>query len=163
MRHLRSASVLLLSALLPCCSLQESVGSIGPAAVEARTVEARTTDADAAAAIISRYRVANGLGPVRIDPQLTAAAAYQARSNAKAGAVSHGDFEARMDRFGIRGESAENLASGAETVEEVIVDWQESPSHNASLLLPPATRIGLARVDTPNDRNGPYWALVLAE
>ena len=139
MHHLRSASVLLLSALLPCCSLEDNVGSIGPAAVEARTIEVRTTDADAAAA------------------------AYQARSNAKAGAVSHGDFEARMDRFGIQGESAENLASGAETVEEVIVDWQESPGHNANLLLPSMTRIGLARVDTPNDRNGPYWALVLAE
>jgi uncharacterized protein YkwD len=159
---------LLLLALLPCCSLQEGVGSIGPAAVEARGDETRaagprTTDVEAAAAIISRYRAANGLGPVRSDPQLTAAAAYQARSNAKAGEVSHGDLEARMERFRIQGESAENLASGAEAVEEVIVDWQESPGHNANLLLPSMTRIGLARVDTPNDRNGPYWALVLAE
>ena len=163
MGHLRFAAVLLLLAPLPCCSFRDSVGSIGPAAVEARAVEASTTDADAAAAIISRYRAANGLGSVRSDPRLAAAAAYQARSNARAGAVSHGDLEARMDRFGIRGESAENLASGAETVEEVIVDWQESPGHNANLLLSSVTRIGLARVDTPNDHNGPYWALVLAE
>jgi uncharacterized protein YkwD len=157
-RHLRSAAVLLLLAALPCCSLQESVGSIGPAAIEART-----TDADAAAAIISRYRAANGLGPVRTDARLTAAAEHQARAVAKAGALSHDGFEARMERFGIPGESAENLASGAETVDEVIVDWQESPGHNAALLLPPAARIGLARVDTPSDRDGPYWALVLAE
>jgi uncharacterized protein YkwD len=165
-RHLRFAAVLLLLAPLPCCSLQESVGSIGPAAVEARgpaAVEARTTDADAAAAIISRYRAAKGLGPVRTDARLTAAAAHQAHANAKAGEVFHGDFEDRMERFGIAGESVENLASGAVAVDEVIVDWQESPGHDANLLLRPATRIGLARVDTPNDRHGPYWALVLAE
>jgi uncharacterized protein YkwD len=162
-RHLRSAAVLLLLASLPCCSLQESVGSIGPAAVEApgpAAVEARATDVEAAAAIISRYRAAHGLGPVRTDAQLTAAAAHQASANAKAGEVDHGDFEDRMERFGIGGESAENLASGAVTVAEVIVDWQESPGHNANLLLRPATRIGLARADTPNDS---YWALVLAE
>jgi hypothetical protein len=40
MSYLRSAAVLLLLATLACCSRRESVGSIAPAAVEARAPDA---------------------------------------------------------------------------------------------------------------------------
>jgi uncharacterized protein YkwD len=123
--------------------------------------EARTRpalEARAAAALISQYRAAHGLGPVRIDRALNGPAEYQARAVAQLGSLSHGDFAARMASFGIRGKAAENLSAGLDSVEQVIAQWQASSGHNANLLTPDFTRIGLARAHS--DRS--YWALVLA-
>lgn len=121
-----------------------------------------TSDAAAAARLISAYRASKGLGPVTVDPKLNEAAEYQARLVAAAGRLSHGNFAGRMDRFGIMGYSAENLSAGSDTVDGAISRWKASPGHNANLLMPQAHRIGLARADADN-RYGRYWALVLGQ
>lgn len=122
----------------------------------------RASEAATAAALISRYRSAHGLGPVKVDARLNAAAAHQARAAAASGSLSHGDFAGRMAAFGIGGGAAENLSAGIGTVEGVIAQWRASSGHNANLLMPHATRIGLARVDAPGSAYRHYWALVLA-
>jgi uncharacterized protein YkwD len=111
-----------------------------------------------AAALISRYRAANGLGVVSPDSRLAAAAQHQARTIAQTGVLDHGDFAGRVAGFGIRGKAAENLALGLDSVEQVIALWQASAGHNANLLMPEFTKIGIARVATGRQ----YWALVLA-
>jgi uncharacterized protein YkwD len=121
-----------------------------------------TSDAAAAASLISAYRVSKGLSPVKVDPHLNEAAEYQARAVASAGTLSHGDFSARMDRFGIRGYAAENLSAGSSTVDGAIKRWQASAGHNLNLLMPQARYIGLARADS-HTRYGRYWALVLGQ
>jgi uncharacterized protein YkwD len=63
-----------------------------------------------------------------------------------------------MASFGIRGKAAENLSVGIGSVEGVIAQWQGSSGHNANMLMPDFSRIGIARVDAGR----PYWALVLA-
>ena len=126
-------------------------------------VSTNTSDADTAAALISQYRLAHGLSPVRVDPRLTEAATVQARNAAEAGTLSHGRFTSRMDAFGIGGHAAENLSAGFHTVDRVIARWAASPGHNVNLLMPEARRIGLARADSPGLAYGRYWALVLAE
>ena len=126
-------------------------------------VSTNTSDADTAAALISQYRVAQGLSPVSVDPRLTEAATVQARSVAEAGTLSHGRFTTRMSAFGINGHVAENLSAGSRTLDRVIARWAASPGHKANLLLPQARRIGLARADSPGLGYGRYWALVLAE
>jgi len=121
-----------------------------------------TSDAAAAARLISAYRVSKGLSPVTVDPKLNEAAEYQARVVAAAGKLSHGNFASRMDKFGVMGYAAENLSAGSDTVDGAIGRWKSSPGHNVNLLMPQARKIGLARADA-NNRYGRYWALVLGQ
>ncbi|HEY8564336.1 MAG TPA: CAP domain-containing protein [Beijerinckiaceae bacterium] len=126
-------------------------------------VSSSTGDAEAAAQLISQYRVARGLSPVRADNRLNQAAEFQARAVAEVGELSHGAFASRMASFGVGGFSAENLSAGSRSVDQAVGRWKASPRHDENLLLPQATRIGLARADAPGSRYGRYWALVLAQ
>ena len=56
---------------------------------------------------------------------------------------SHGDFASRMAQFGIHGKAAENLSLGLGSVEQVIAQWQGSSGHNANMLNPGFTAIGI--------------------
>jgi uncharacterized protein YkwD len=153
---LRLFGVLVLGCLVSGCLARTPVVSSAPA--KTRT---QAADATAAAAMISRYRSTHGLGPVVVDSRLNAAAQYQARAVAQSGSLSHGDFQSRMATFNIQGQAAENLSAGVGSVEDAITQWTNSSAHNANLLLPRATRIGLARADSGSGY-GRYWALVLA-
>ena len=108
MSKLRFAAAFLAAALLAGCNTSP------PTAESYMSVKETTPAADArvAAALISRYRASHGLGSVRVDPQLNAAAAHQARTVAGIGWLSHGDFAGRMASFGVRGKVAENLSYG---------------------------------------------------
>lgn len=147
MSSLSRRSFVLVTALAP-------LGVSAPALARPQASEAAT-----AAALISRYRASYGLGPVRVDPRLNAAAEHQARAVAQVGSLTHGDFAGRMAAYGIRGKAAENLGIGVTTVEAAIAQWQGSSAHNANMLMPEFSRIGFARAGAPN---WPYWALVLA-
>ena len=137
----------------------------GPGPAENAT-KAVVLDPVAAAAAISGYRAAHGLGPVALDAALARAAADQAEANARAGRLSHelgGGFPVRLARAGFGGRyAAENLGAGAETLDEALARWKASPEHNKNLLMPQVQRIGIARVDAPGTRYKRYWALVLA-
>src|SRR3954453_12438551 len=113
MHRLRFAAASVVAALLP--SFADNGSLSGIASAEAAP---RASDASVAAALISRYRAQYGLGPVRVDARLNAAAEHQARAVAQAGSLSHGDFAARIAAFGIRGQAAENLSAGVRSVEE---------------------------------------------
>lgn len=126
-------------------------------------VSTSTADAGEAAALISRYRVAQGLPPVSVDARLNKAAEVQARAVAEAGELSHGAFATRMASMGIGGYSAENLTAGSRSVAEAVARWKASPRHNDNLLMAEARHIGLARADSPGAAYGRYWALVLAQ
>ena len=122
-----------------------------------------TSDARAAAGLISSYRTAHGLSAVTVDPTLNRAAEVQARAVAQTGILSHGQFASRMSSFGLRGASAENLTAGSRTVDAAIARWKGSPGHNQNLLMPEARRVGLARATTPGTGYENYWALVLSQ
>lgn len=158
------------ASLAGCASLPVLLGPAGASGGNSRLETAKRTGkiavssagAGEAAKVISAYRASHGLGPVTADPGLDRAAQAQARAVAETGTLSHGDFAGRMVAFGIRGGAAENLAAGSDTVPDVVSRWRASPGHDANLLMPEATRIGLARADTPGVGWGRYWALVLA-
>jgi uncharacterized protein YkwD len=158
MRHV--FSLLVLCGLLAGCESPSIVGGRSAA------TSAMPVDGSAAAAAISRYRAAHGLGAVRVDARLTAAAERQARAVAQAGYLSHeidGSFTKRLAYAGLGPQhAAENLSAGAHSMEEVLARWQRSPGHNRNLLMPQAQRIGIARVDAPDTRFKQYWALVLS-
>ena len=131
--------------------------------VPAEKVTTSSADAKRAAALITEYRRARGLGGVVADGGLNEAALHQARAVAEAGRLSHGAFASRMVSFGIPGISAENLSAGSDDVTGAIGRWKASAGHNENLLMPEARRIGLARADSPGHGYRHYWALVLAQ
>ncbi len=121
-----------------------------------------TSEAEAAAALISAYRVSRGLSPVKVDARLNRAAEHQAKAVAVTGKLSHGDFGSRMGQYGIMGYAAENLSAGQDTVGQAVTSWKTSRRHDENLLMPQVRAIGLARADAKGGY-GRYWALVLGQ
>lgn len=148
--------------IVSCLALALGVAgcSTGPSRPVATVLSSSTEDAAVAARMISEYRVANGLSPVKVDATLNAAAEAQAREVAAAGKLSHGNFSARMYRFNVHGAAAENLTAGSDNVATAITRWKNSPGHHQNLLMREARHIGLARANT-NSQYRSCWALVL--
>ena len=123
------------------------------------------TASGGAAAIVSRYRQQNGLGPVADDAQLRQAAQFQADAMARADTLSHdvaGSPYSRLSSQGVRFRSyAENVSVGAASAEAVIGRWQRSPGHNQNLLKGDVRRVGIAVARSRSGRT--YWAMVLTD
>jgi uncharacterized protein YkwD len=123
-------------------------------------------DAAAARDMIALYRRNNGLGGLTIDPGLMAQARAQADSMAASGKLSHelnGSLTNRLNNAGYRNAAAvENVSAGYDTMAEVFSGWRNSPPHNANLLAPRMTRMGIAAAYNPNTRYKVFWALVMA-
>jgi uncharacterized protein YkwD len=98
---------------------------------------------------LNRARTARGLAPLRVDARLQSAARAHSTDMVRRGYFSHGDFAARMDRYGARGPRlAENIgwASGRERARIIVGMWLRSPGHRANMLRPGFTRVGVAGV-----------------
>ena len=119
--------------------------------------------------MISKYRMANGLKPVTLDPVLTKIASVHADRMARTDTMSHalpgeGSFHDRLIAGGFRASmAAENVAAGQPTLAAVLEAWRKSPGHNANLLLPNISKIGIALSVAPGGRYKYYWSLVLGE
>lgn len=69
----------------------------------------------------------------------------------------------RVSRAGYRWRSVgENIASGQDSVEQVMADWTSSPKHCANLMDPRFTEMGLGYAVNPDSEGGIYWAQELA-
>lgn len=123
-------------------------------------------DPKAAVAMISEYRRRKGLNELRLDPQLIAMAQRQADAMAAKGVMSHdagGSFSSRLAASGIKAvASAENIAAGYHTLADAFSGWRQSPGHNANMLLPEATRFGIATANAPNSKYKVFWAMIVA-
>jgi uncharacterized protein YkwD len=112
------------------------------------------------AAMISQYRQAHGLPAVRSDAELTAVAQRQAQAMAARKLLDHdaaGPFASRI--AGAHASSAaENIAMGTKSWAETLKIWQASSGHNVNLLLPGATRVGVAVASAGKTS---YWAMVI--
>ncbi len=116
-------------------------------------------------ALLNEYRVQNGVGPLIEHPALRDAALWMANDMATKNYFSHTDsfgrdpFQ-RMDQMGYAYNTwrGENLVAGTETAGYAFQLWKDSPSHNANMLGPNYTVIGIARVFGPASDYGWYWA-----
>jgi uncharacterized protein YkwD len=128
-------------------------------------VTATLAHAEDMAEMISRYRGEHGLSAVKTDPQLTAIAERQAQAMAASGIMDHsvaGSFSSRIS--GLRmGVAAENIATGSKTWAETFRMWQNSPGHNANLLLARADSVGVAVARNEQTRYKTFWAMVIAD
>jgi Cysteine-rich secretory protein family len=110
---------------------------------------------------ISVYRKSYGLSAVTEDAKLTELARQQANAMAERRSMDHNvyaSFSSRIAPYG-SASAAENIAMGTKTFAETLAIWKSSSGHNANLLKPNVTRIGLASAS----RDGTtYWALILA-
>ncbi len=124
-------------------------------------------DGEAAASMISGYRKNNGLPEVTLDPDLTRMAQAQAEFMAKRDKLEHNiktPFVARLKASGYSAmRAAENIGAGYHTLAEAFSGWRDSAPHRANMLLPGATRIGIAAVPAPASKYQVYWALIIAE
>jgi uncharacterized protein YkwD len=131
-----------------------------------RQVAAVRLDPAAATAMLNAYRASRSLGAVRLDPSLTAMAQRQADAMVAANELSHnvaGGFTARILATGLdTPRAAENLGGGYYSLEEAFAGWRASPEHNANLLMPQATRFGIAIAKDARTRLRVYWAMELA-
>jgi uncharacterized protein YkwD len=110
------------------------------------TVLARAEDM---ASMVSEYRHAHGLSAVKTDAQLTAVAGRQAQAMAKSGIMDHsvaGAFATRVSSTLVAA-AGENLARGTKTWAETMQLWENSSGHNANLLLPGATAMGVGAAE----------------
>ena len=119
---------------------------------------AAQADPRAARDIISIYRHNNGLPVLTIDPVLQAAAQAKANEMARTGQAK-GDVVLKEPR----GIAVSNVSAGYHSVAEAFSGWRQSALHNAHMLSPGVTRIGLATAYAPGSKYKVFWALVLAD
>jgi uncharacterized protein YkwD len=159
-------ALLSVAPLAACTSAAESVGSIFKSPLATR---AGSVDAGEAAALISQYRRSRGLSGVTVDPTLTRIAAVHAKRMAAADKMAHvlpgeGSFQQRLTAGGFTAAmAAENVAAGQDSLADVLEAWRKSPGHNANLLLPNISKIGIALAIAEDGKYKTYWALVLGE
>jgi uncharacterized protein YkwD len=153
-------------ALLAACAGYEIEKS--PPFYESLARPGAEVNVGAAASIFSDYRRANGLPAVEADSSLVQIARDQARRMAEVDRVTHdpggrGFVERLKSSSYSAARAAENVGAGYHTLAEAFSGWRDSPSHNKNMLLPGATRFGIATAYAPGSKYKVFWALVLAE
>lgn len=117
--------------------------------------------------IINQYRKDNGLKPLKINAELTAAAKAHSRDLAKWDRISHYGSDGsnpwdRVKRAGYKARlAAENVGTGQVTFDEVMKGWKNSHGHNKNLLLSDAEHMGLALVYEQKTEFKSFWTLVV--
>jgi len=138
-----------------------------PGALADRDYTRTALDVKRAQKIINDYRRKNGLKPLTIDAQLTAAAKAHSVDLAKWDRISHYGSDGsnpwdRVRRAGYKASlAAENVGTGQVTLEEVFRGWRNSPGHNKNLLLKDARHMGIALVYDAKTEFKTFWTLVL--
>ncbi|MDP1866276.1 MAG: CAP domain-containing protein [Bradyrhizobium sp.] len=115
------------------------------------------------ASMISGFRAKQGEGSVVIDATLNRIALDQARAMAARDKLDHdvlGPFNSRMAPAKA-GRAAENIAYGHEDFARTLDQWINSAGHRKNLLLPKASRVGVASAKSATSRRT-YWAMVIA-
>jgi uncharacterized protein YkwD len=161
------AAALFLGALvLAACGTVELEKS--PAFYENLGRAGAEVNAPAAASMISDYRRLNGLPAVELDPTLLQIAQDQARRMASIDKLTHDPggrgFTQRLKAANYdAARAAENIGAGYRTLAEAFSGWRDSPPHKANMLLPGATKMGIATAYAPGSKYKVFWAFVVAE
>lgn len=166
-RVLALAPLVLAAMLSGCFSTVEAPKS--PVFYDRLDAAGATVSPEAAASMITGYRATRGLSAVTVDPRLNKMAADQARAMAAVDQVGHdvkggGSFEKRLAASGFdAGLAVENVGAGYRTLAEAFSGWRDSPKHNANMLKPGVTRLGIGTAYAPKSKYKVYWSLILAK
>jgi uncharacterized protein YkwD len=117
--------------------------------------------------LINQYRQQNGINALTIDTSLQNAAEWMTTDMGVNNYFSHTDSLGRdpfvrMNAFGYDYNTwkGENIAAGTSSAQVAFDLWKGSASHNANMLNPNYTVMGIARDDTPGSDYGWYWYAV---
>jgi uncharacterized protein YkwD len=145
----------------------DSSGKAPKGALADRDYGTATLDPQAALEAVNTYRQEKGLGALKLDARLTAAAKAHSRDLANGDRISHygSDGSSPWDRVARTGYqatlAAENVGTGQASMLEVIKGWKGSEAHNKNLLLPDAEDMGIALVLAPKSEFKTFWTLVV--
>jgi uncharacterized protein YkwD len=165
-RHITALATVLALAGCAAETFPERRAPTAPSFYASMATPGARIDAQGAAEMISLYRGNHGLAPLTVDSGLMEEARRQAEAMASADKLSHevrGSLADRLDRAGFAKSAAvENVSAGYHTVAEAFSGWRDSRPHNANMLAPGMTRMGIAAVYNPRSKYHVFWALVLA-
>jgi uncharacterized protein YkwD len=160
-----SAAAAALSAMLGlsgCESAPQSSGARASFAADLGQPGARVDGAQARA-VISAYRINQGLLQLSLDERLQKAAEREAVAMAAADKPASADaVKRRLRADGINGPEV-NLSAGYRSLAEAFSGWRGSPAHDRVMRASGATKMGIAAAYAPGSKYKVYWALVLAE
>jgi uncharacterized protein YkwD len=126
-------------------------------------VGGRAAAEPSSAAMISEFRLKHGEGRVTMDATLVRIALQQAKAMAAKDTLDHdvlGAFSSRIASANA-GRAAENIAYGYDSFEKTLDQWIASAGHRKNLLLPKASRVGVASVKSATSHRT-YWAMEIA-
>lgn len=146
------------------------LAGLGLSGCAGRLLDARPLPVEGAlgVALTSRFRAANGLGPVTLDARLSRAAAEQALAMARHDDLSHSigwgnALPARLAAVDYDWEvTAENIGMGYRTLQAAFDGWVGSAGHRANLLKPGVTQVGFGAAEAPASRFRFFWSMILA-
>ncbi|MCW2143428.1 putative conserved protein YkwD, contains CAP (CSP/antigen 5/PR1) domain [Actinoplanes cyaneus] len=130
---------------------------------EAAPVKAKSAEQSLQADIfrlVNEERVDHGCAALTANDQLTEAARAHSAWMGRTGAFSHtgragSNFVSRAKAAGFAHPSAENIAWGYRSAEEVVTGWMNSPGHRANILNCRSKTVGTAAVYAQN--GAPYY------
>jgi uncharacterized protein YkwD len=126
-------------------------------------VTGRAAAESSPAAMISDFRAKHGEGRVTMDATLVRIAREQATAMAAKDTLDHdvlGSFNTRVAPSKA-GRAAENIAYGYDSFDKTLDQWIASAGHRKNLLLPKASRVGVASARNAASHRT-YWAMVIA-
>jgi uncharacterized protein YkwD len=115
--------------------------------------------------LTNQERIRRGLGPLKLQTELRAAARWMARDMAEHDYIEHidrlgRDIDTRIPTFGYSQYRVlgENLAAGQKAPETVVAGWLRSPSHRANLLNREFSEIGVGYATARRGKYRRFWA-----
>ena len=147
-------------ALLGSCNTEAPTTSALPSIYLPLASNSAHIDVEAARDMISAYRRNRGAPPLAVDLELQrlAEAAAMALADRPSRAQT---VKAAVQRLGYADVNA-NLSAGYHTLAEAFSGWRESAPHDATMLAPQATKMGIATAYAPGSKYKVYWALLTA-
>jgi len=150
-------------ALLGSCAAPAPTSSALPSIYLPLASNSAHIDVEAARDMISSYRRNRGAPPLAVDPELQRLAEAEAAAMALADRPSQAQtVKAAVQRLGYADVNA-NLSAGYHTLAEAFSGWRESKPHDATMLDPKATKMGIATAYAPGSKYKVYWALLTAQ
>jgi uncharacterized protein YkwD len=115
------------------------------------------------AEMISDFRLKHGEGRVTTDATLNRIALEQAKAMAAKDSLDHGVLGSFSSRIAPSksGRAAENIAYGYDDFQRTLDQWIASTGHRKNLLLPKASRVGIASAKSAVSHRT-YWAMEIA-
>lgn len=129
------------------------------------TLAASDAEAQEITHLINNERATHGLAPLTLDPLLSAAAQGHSDDLAVNNFVSHDSSDGRVfwDRMVASGFPAlrggEVVAAGYPGPSELVRGWMGSPPHQAILLMPELTHLGVGHAWRGGTTYGHYWTV----